>query len=144
MIIANAEWEIMRVVWAKGQTTSGEILEILKQKMQWSPSTVKTLLKRLVAKGCLLTEKKGNRFIYSAQVDEKSSMDMQADALLTKFCQRQHPALLEHLLHASSLTLEDIEHLQNVLAHKKKHAAAEIHCNCIPGQCRCKENMEVF
>ncbi|AXQ79303.1 CopY/TcrY family copper transport repressor [Streptococcus chenjunshii] len=144
MIIANAEWEVMRVVWTKGQTTSGEILETLRQKTQWSSSTVKTLLKRLVGKGCLQAEKQGKQFIYSALISEESSMSEQAAILLDKFCQRRYPALIEHLLDASPMTLDDIERLQALLARKRAEAVAEIPCHCIQGQCRCKENTEVF
>ena len=61
MPISKAEWEIMRVVWTKGETTSTEILNILSQKTEWTSSTVKTLLKRLVDKGYLNTEKIGKK-----------------------------------------------------------------------------------
>ncbi len=32
MTISNAEWEIMRVVWAQQNTTSNEILAVLLEK----------------------------------------------------------------------------------------------------------------
>ena len=68
MAISNAEWEIMRVVWTKEETTSSEILDILEDKTDWTASTVKTLLKRLVDKGYLSTQKVGKSFRYSALI----------------------------------------------------------------------------
>ena len=63
MTISNAEWDIMRVVWAQERVTSSAILTILNQKLQWTSSTIKTLLKRLVDKGYLATEKVGKGFV---------------------------------------------------------------------------------
>lgn len=37
MSISNAEWEIMRVVWTKEETTSSQILEILEQRQTGQP-----------------------------------------------------------------------------------------------------------
>ena len=51
LTISSAEWEVMRVLWAKGQATSSEIIAILSKKLDWSASTVKTLLGRLADKG---------------------------------------------------------------------------------------------
>ena len=51
LTISSAEWEVMRVLWAKGQATSSEIIAIVAKKLDWSASTVKTLLGRLADKG---------------------------------------------------------------------------------------------
>ena len=51
LTISSAEWEVMRVLWAKGQATSSEIIAILSKKLDWSASTVKTLIGRLADKG---------------------------------------------------------------------------------------------
>lgn len=48
--ISEAEWEVMRVIWARKQLKSSDIIDILQEKFQWSPSTIKTLLGRLVDK----------------------------------------------------------------------------------------------
>ena len=42
--ITEAEWEVMRTLWAKENITSGEIIKILQQKKQWSIATIKTLI----------------------------------------------------------------------------------------------------
>ena len=143
MSISNAEWEIMRVVWTKNETTSSQILVILEQKTDWTASTVKTLLKRLVDKGYLTTQKSGKSFLYSALVSEEEAMNRQADDLFGKFCQRKHTTMIEHLLETTPMTLADIDDLQALLLSKKKEAVDEVPCDCIPGQCRCKEHLGV-
>ena len=141
MSISNAEWEIMRVVWTKEETTSSQILEILEQKTDWTASTVKTLLKRLVDKGYLATQKSGKSFLYSTLVSEEEAINRQADELFDKFCQRKHTVIIKHLLETTPMTMADINDLQALLLSKKEEALEEVPCNCIPGQCRCKENL---
>lgn len=141
MSISNAEWEIMRVVWTKEETTSSQILEILEQKTDWTASTVKTLLKRLVDKGYLATQKSGKSFLYSALVSEEEAINRQADELFDKFCQRKHTTIIKHLVETTPMTMADINDLQALLLSKKEEALEEVPCNCIPGQCRCKDHL---
>ena len=141
MSISNAEWEIMRVVWTKEETTSSQILEILEQKTDWTASTVKTLLKRLVDKGYLATQKSGKSFLYSTLVSEEEAINRQADERFDKFCQRKHTVIIKHLLETTPMTMADINDLQALLLSKKEEALEEVPCNCIPGQCRCKEHL---
>lgn len=141
MSISNAEWEIMRVVWTKEETTSSQILEILEQKIDWTASTVKTLLKRLVDKGYLATQKSGKSFLYSALVSEEEAINQQADELFDKFCQRKHTAIIKHLVETTLMTMTDINDLQALLLSKKEEALEEVPCNCIPGQCRYKDHL---
>lgn len=42
--ISEAEWEIMRVVWANVSVTSREVIDLLEDKMDWKESTIKTLI----------------------------------------------------------------------------------------------------
>ena len=141
MSISNAEWEIMRVVWTKEETTSSQILEILEQKTDWTASTVKTLLKRLVDKGYLATQRSGKSFLYSALVSEEEAINRQADELFDKFCQRKHTVIIKHLVETTLMTMADINDLQALLLSKKEEALEEVPCNCIPGQCRCKDHL---
>ena len=69
--ITDAEWEVMRVVWANKYVTSRKIRDVLEVEKDWKSATIKTLLGRLVDKGALRTEKDGRRFIYSAVVTEQ-------------------------------------------------------------------------
>ena len=69
LTISPAEWEVMRVLWAKGQATSSEIIEILAKKLDWSASTVKTLIGRLADKGYLTSQRQGRGFIYAVAIN---------------------------------------------------------------------------
>ena len=49
--ITDAEWEVMRIVWANTHVTSKEVISILNEKMNWKQATTKTLLGRQAEKG---------------------------------------------------------------------------------------------
>ena len=59
MQISNAEWRIMKIIWMEGKQTSTDLIAVLSERFDWSKSTIKTLLTRLVEKGCLTREKSG-------------------------------------------------------------------------------------
>ena len=69
--ISNAEWEIMRVIWTLGETTSRQIIEVLSDKKNWKPATTKTLIGRLVSKGYVGTRREGRAYIYYPVIKEQ-------------------------------------------------------------------------
>ena len=87
--ITDAEWEVMRVIWTQGKTTSREVHTLLNEKKEWKSTTVKTLLSRLTDKGLVGTEKVGNKYIYYPLVEERRSVETVADELLAKVCSRK-------------------------------------------------------
>lgn len=135
--VTDAEWEIMRVVWAKEETTSNEIIDILEGKTDWKPSTVKTLLSRLVSKGYLETRKEGKQFIYQPIVKEEVAIKEARNELFDKICHRKIGSILIDTVLDKELSLSDIETLEKILAEKKATAPERVACNCLPGQCNC-------
>ncbi|MEG0286172.1 MULTISPECIES: CopY/TcrY family copper transport repressor [Vagococcus] len=136
-MITDAEWEIMRVVWTKEETTSTEIIQVLENKTEWKPSTVKTLLSRLVAKDYLFTRKEGKQFIYQASVQENEAIKEASSELLDKICDKKVGTVLIDIIKEKELSLWDIKILESLLKEKKTKAPLEVACNCIPGQCDC-------
>jgi len=74
MNISDAEWEVMRIIWTLDEVKSSEIINQLSERMSWTESTIKTLIRRLVNKGLVKTRKKGRAYIYSAMVSENEMM----------------------------------------------------------------------
>lgn len=135
--ITDAEWEVMRVVWAQEKTTSREVQAILNEKKEWKSTTVKTLLSRLVDKELLGTEKVGNKYLYYPLVEERKSVTKVSDELLGKVCSRKVGKVVENILTESQLSFEDIDRLEALLKEKRQTAVQEVACNCTPGQCQC-------
>lgn len=135
--ITDAEWEIMRVVWANESTSSREIIEVLEDKMDWKAATIKTLIGRLVDKGALATHKDGRKFIYSALISEKNSMQDYSSELLARVCNIQVGKVIGNMLTEATLSQRDIQQLMEILVEKKQTAPEVVPCQCLPGQCDC-------
>ncbi|HPR35500.1 MAG TPA: CopY/TcrY family copper transport repressor, partial [Anaerolineaceae bacterium] len=133
--ISDAEWEVMRVVWASGQSTSQEIALILNGKRGWSQSTVKTLIGRLTSKGYLQARKDGRHFVYTTHLEEPESLKLEVESLLGRICSRKKPNLLAYLIENTPMIAEDRAMLEEVLQNKQ--VVAEVPCDCFPGQCTC-------
>ena len=56
--ITEAEWELMRILWAHPNSTSREIIEIAQSFLEWKEGTIKSLLNRLTKKGLVTQDTK--------------------------------------------------------------------------------------
>ncbi len=114
--ISDAEWKVMREVWKiQGAFTSSQIIDQLEDHSDWSPGTVKTLLHRLVQKGILDFQRKGNRYIYRSLYSESDCVDHFSNQMLyTVFGGRPIP-MIECLVKSSRLSGKELETLQTLL-----------------------------
>lgn len=131
MQISNAEWRIMKIIWMEGKQTSTDLIAVLSERFDWSKSTIKTLLMRLVEKGCLTREKSGKSFVYSALLKQDQSLDLVVEEVKDKVCSKRIVQVLENLIEESDFTLADLNQLQQVLEEKKAEAVETVPCNCM-------------
>lgn len=135
--ITPSEWELMRIVWTKGQLYSRELIDLMQAKRSWSDSTIKTLLRRLVKKGLLQTEKQDRRFLYTATISETEAMNGSAQQLFDHLCAMKKGETLLNLIQHVELTQTDIQKLQAALTEKAKTAPTEVACDCLPNNKTC-------
>ena len=138
--ISSAEWEVMRVLWTKGETTSTAITKILSTKQDWSASTVITLLGRLADKGYLTSRREGRTYLYQAVLNEEEANLTAVYEVLSKICLTKHHHLLGELIQQTPMTKEQIKDLQDIIA--SKGSVERVQCDCQPGQCHCASHVE--
>ena len=135
--ITDAEWEVMRVVWANERVTSKKVISVLKEKMDWTQSTIKTILGRLVGKGVLNTEQEGRKFIYTANIEETEAVMDYAEDIFNRICNKKVGNVIGNIIEDHVLSFDDIDRLERILEMKKAFAVEEVDCNCPEGQCKC-------
>lgn len=121
----------MRIIWTAGEISSNEIITLIQSKKNWSESTVKTLLRRLVNKDALTTVKEGRKFIYSSQIDESSAIDQITDDTFSRLCDMKKGNEIIKLISSTTLSEKDIQTMQEILSKKLMNAPAEVACNCL-------------
>ncbi len=113
--IADAELEIMRVLWSEERSmTSTEIRDRLQETSGWEKSTILTLIRRLVEKGALSCERQ-ERLRYTPLISEKEYRESRTRKLIDTLYGGSVRNLVVALCDTSTLTQQEKEELQNYL-----------------------------
>ena len=117
--ITDAEWRVMHEVWQleneRAEPTSREIIVRLRDRIDWTDGTVKTLLHRLVEKGVLDFQRKGNRYLYRSNLSENQSVDQLCGQLLHSVFEGQPIPMLRYLIHSCRLSGREVDQLRDTL-----------------------------
>jgi BlaI family transcriptional regulator, penicillinase repressor len=119
--ISDAEWNIMKIVWASaGPISAAAIIEALNREDRWHPRTVKTLLNRLVRKGALGFSKEGREYLYRPKVSEKACVRAESESFLERVFGGALEPMLVHLVQEKKLSASEIKELKRILNEKEK------------------------
>ena len=129
--ISDSEWEVMRIVWTLGETNTKQILNELQAKKDWTDSTIKTLIRRLVQKGWLNTKQDGRRYIYTATVNQTEMMYNEAKTLLNRICDMHKGEVILKLLEDFPVSKGDLMKMKKEISQKEKTAPEMVPCNCL-------------
>lgn len=109
----------MRVVWANDQVTSKKVISVLQEKMDWTQSTIKTILGRLVGKGVLNTEHEGRKFIYTANIEETEAVRNYAEDIFNRICNKKVGNVIGSIIENHVLSFDDIDRLEKNIRDEK-------------------------
>jgi BlaI family transcriptional regulator, penicillinase repressor len=118
--ITQAEWAVMAVVWERAPVAASAVVDELHDSKQWSLTTVRTLLRRLVNKGALAQEAEGKRYLYKPLVSMAACVRQESESLWDRVLGRAPSAALIHLVKRAELSKEDIQELRRILRDKEK------------------------
>ncbi len=118
--ISDSEWKVMKILWNKSPQTANEIIAKLAKSTDWKPTTIKTLLSRLVRKNALRYEKMNRTYHYYTLIPEKDCVKAESQSFLKKVYGGALKPLVANFLDLEQLTEEDIEELKHILEGKKK------------------------
>jgi BlaI family penicillinase repressor len=116
--ISEAEWEVMRVAWARGSVTAQEVVDALPGH-GWSPRTIKTLLNRLKTKGALGYEARGKAYVYRPAVRQEDCVRQESQSFLDRVFAGSAAPLLAHFVKRAKLTPEELDELKRILREKQ-------------------------
>jgi BlaI family penicillinase repressor len=117
--ISEAEWEIMKILWASAPLNAAAIIDQLNAKESWHPRTVKTLLNRLVKKKALRFQKSGREYLYEPAVSEKACVRAESESFLQRVFGGALQPMLAHLVEERKLTPKEIKELKQILKMKE-------------------------
>jgi BlaI family penicillinase repressor len=118
--ISDAEWEVMKVLWAKTPCTANEVIEALEVRTDWKPKTVRTLLNRLAQKQAISYSQDNRVYAYFPLVSEDECVKSETQSFLKRIYGGAFKPLLVNFLKEEQLSAEDIKELKNILDDKTK------------------------
>ena len=116
--ISEAEYQVMKIIWAKAPISTNEVVEALIKTSEWSPKTIQTLLSRLVKKGVLDHKKESRKFVYMPLVREEEYLEQESDTFLNRFYEGTLNSMVVNFLEHDKLSKNDIDELKRILDEK--------------------------
>ncbi|WP_425436715.1 BlaI/MecI/CopY family transcriptional regulator [Paenibacillus donghaensis] len=115
--ISDAEWEVMKVLWARSPSTANEVIKAVEDHTDWKPKTVRSLLNRLVQKQ-IIAYSQDKVYAYYPLVSEEECVGTETRSFLKRIYGGAFKPMLVNFLKEEQLTPEDINELKKILDDK--------------------------
>ena len=113
--ISEAEWDVMEVLWDRSPLSATEVAEALAERRDWSPTTIKTMLARLVRKGALETAQDGRRYLYSPAVTRETCRAAATETFVERVMGGSASPLLAWFVEQERLDADELDELRRLI-----------------------------
>jgi predicted transcriptional regulator len=118
--LTAAEWDIIQVVWEQEPCAAPGVQEELVARKQWTYSTVKTLMDRMVAKGLLTTERIRNLILYRAAIRRDEAQRGELLRTVKRAFGGAFTPMMQFMLDSDALSQQELEELQGLIQKKRR------------------------
>ena len=125
MRLSGAEWKVMSAVWDRAPASVRDVLEALEGEADWAYSTVKTMLGRLVEKGVLAVQKRGNKSVFEPLVSRHEARRSALRTLAQRAFGGTFGSLVQHLLDDDKLSAVERDELRRMLLAEQTKTGSE-------------------
>ena len=123
--LTESEWTIIKAVWDNEPCAAPAIQEKLFKRTEWTYSTVRTLMDRMVVKKLLTAEKVRNLTLYRSAVTRGQAQRGELLYALKNAFNGALTPMVQCLLETSDLTAEELTGLESFIKGRKKKKAAK-------------------
>ncbi len=113
--LTDAELRLMKILWARGPSTVGDVVEALPEDEPLAYSTVLTTLRILEQKGYLRHEKQGRAYVYHPVVDRSAARRSALRYVMDRFFNNSPEQLVLGVLESEEMDLADLERLKKMI-----------------------------
>jgi len=118
--LTEAEWQIIKAVWEHEPCAAPAIQEKLFKQTEWTYSTVRTQMDRMVAKGLLQAQKIRNLTLYRSTVTRAQAQRGELLYALKHAFNGALTPMVQCLLETNSLSAAELAELESLIKAKKK------------------------
>ena len=113
--LTDAELRLMKILWARGPSTVGDVVGALPEDAPLAYSTVLTTLRILEQKGYLRHEKQGRAYVYHSVVDRSAARRNALRYVMDRFFNNSPEQLVLGVLESEEMDLADLERLKKMI-----------------------------
>jgi len=118
--LPDAEFEIMKVVWAnEPPITTSIIMDQLGKEKEWKAQTILTLMVRLVERGFLRTEKNGKERSYFPLINKEDYLKFETGDFMERFHDNSFASLITTLYEGKKIKDSDLDELAKWLKDRR-------------------------
>lgn len=117
--LTEAELRLMKVLWAKGAATVGEVAESLTEDPPLAYSTVLTTLRILEGKGYLRHTKSGRAFVYEPLIAQEEASRTALGYLVNRFFGGSRELLVVNLLKEEAISRAELRRIKKMIAESE-------------------------
>lgn len=109
--LSPLESDVMRIVWSRAGTTADDVRVALQADRELKDSTIRTLLRRLEAKGYIEHDVDGRTYVYRPKIEEQHVATQQVRGIIDRFCSGSVENLLVGLVDDQLLSPDALREL---------------------------------
>lgn len=118
--LTDAEWEIIRVVWEHQPCAAPTVQEELEARRNWTYSTVKTLMDRMVGKGLLTTERIRNLILYRSAITQEDARRGELMRTVKRAFGGAFTPMMQFMLESDTLSDSELMELETMIQKRKR------------------------
>jgi BlaI family penicillinase repressor len=118
--LTEAEWTIIKAVWEGEPCTAPAIQEKLFKQTEWTYSTVRTLMDRMVGKGLLRADKEKNVTLYQSAVTQAQAQRGELLYALKHAFDGALTPMVQCLLETKDVSRNELDQLKQLIAAHEK------------------------
>ncbi|HEV8114306.1 MAG TPA: BlaI/MecI/CopY family transcriptional regulator [Planctomycetota bacterium] len=117
---SDAEWKVLHALWRRHPANARELLDALGPETGWAYTTLKTVLSRMLEKGLVSAEMRGNTTWYEPAVEQGRARRNALQSLIERVFEGAAGPLLAHLVEHESLSPAERKQLAAWIAAAEK------------------------
>lgn len=118
-ILQQSDRYIMEKLWEANPKTTTQLYYELKDELNWSKSTVNTLLTRMLEKGLIYYKEEGRARQYYPSIGREESAAAETENLLNRVFKGSAGMMMNTMLKENMFSREEIDELYDILKKGK-------------------------
>ena len=119
--ITDAEWSVMEIIWSKKGATARQVLEELEGVLEWSPTTVYTLISRLEKKNVIKSVDGSAPKNYYPLIAKSQYKKEETNSFLNRLYNGSMRLFLTSFVKEGGLSPDELKELRDILDENIKN-----------------------